>query len=48
MKNARNLLHDLGHGLPAILGEMLVGIGVGIVAVVLFKIIKPLIKRNYS
>jgi predicted DNA repair protein MutK len=40
-----HLLHDLVHGLPAILGEFLVGIGVGIVALLLFKLTKFVLRK---
>jgi predicted DNA repair protein MutK len=40
-----HFLHDLVHDMPAILGELLVGLAVGMVAVVLYKLGKSVFKK---
>lgn len=40
-----HFLHDLVHDMPAILGELLVGLAVGMVAVVLYKLWKSVFKK---
>jgi len=41
-----HVLHDLVHGLPAILGEFLVGIVVGVMALIIYKLSKLVLRKG--